>query len=178
MPTRRDITRNQGLSQTLDTDATQHSVSIRNARPTAWVVNGFTLVEMLIAVVIFAIVSAIAIPAYDNYSKRGYRSEVMADLMMCAQAIERFNVMNFTYVGVTTDGAADGALDPDVCNMGSVNQDRYDVTIETTATTYVLTAVPEGVMDGDGDLTLDQAGNRTWDEGDNGLNADDMDWEE
>ena len=97
---------------------------------------------------------------------------------MCAQAIERFNAMNFTYVGVTTDGAADGALDPTVCNMGSVNQNRYAVTVETTATTYVLTAVPAGVMDGDGDLTLDEAGNRTWDEGDNGLNAQDMDWEE
>ena len=86
--------------------------------------KGFTLVEMLIAVVIFAIVTAIAIPAYDNYSRRGYRTEVMSDLLMCAQAIERFNAMNFTYVGVTTDGAADGALDPDVCNMGSVNQNR------------------------------------------------------
>lgn len=140
--------------------------------------KGFTLVEMLIAVVIFAIVTAIAIPAYDNYSRRGYRTEVMSDLLMCAQAIERFNAMNFTYVGVTTDGAADGALDPDVCNMGSVNQNRYAVTVATTATTYTLTAVPAGVMDGDGDLTLDEAGNRTWDEGDNGLSADDMDWEE
>ena len=140
--------------------------------------KGFTLVELLIAVTIFAILTAIAVPAYDRYTDRGYRTEMMSELMLCAQAIERFSALNFTYVGVVAGGGANGALDANVCNFQAVAQDRYAVTAATTATTFTLTAVPEGVMDGDGDITLNQAGNRTWDEGDNGVGANDNDWEE
>ena len=51
--------------------------------------RGFTLIELMIAVAIFAVVSAIAIPLYTQYSERGYRTELTADLMNCAQALER-----------------------------------------------------------------------------------------
>ena len=138
--------------------------------------QGFTLVEMLIAVTIFAILTALAIPAYDNYTNRSYRTELMGELLVCGQAIERFNAINFTYVGVTTDGAANGALDPTLCPLNSVTQGRYAVTVVTTVDTYTLTAVPAGVMAGDGNITLAESGARTWDEAANGLGAGDFDW--
>ncbi len=141
--------------------------------------HGFTLMELLIALTIFAVVTAIAIPAYTTYSERGFRTALMADLLNCAQAIERFNAANFTYIGVTTDGAADGILDPAVCTPISVQQGRYAIDIQTTVDTYLLTATPQGAMADDGPITLDEAGNRTWDEGDDGIDVpDDQDWEE
>ena len=147
--------------------------------------SGFTLVELLIAVVIFAMISAVAVPIYTEYTQRGFRVELQGDLMACGQALERFNAINFTYVGaVDTDadglpnaGAANGTIATSLCNPGSVQQGRYAVTVTTTATTYLLTAVPAGPMLNTGNLTLDQAGNRTWDEANDGIGATDNDWE-
>jgi prepilin-type N-terminal cleavage/methylation domain-containing protein len=47
--------------------------------------RGFTLIELMIAVAILAIVAAIALPLYNQYSMRTYRAEAQADLMACAQ---------------------------------------------------------------------------------------------
>ena len=43
-------------------------------------VKGFTLVELMIAVVVVSILAAIALPAYSNYVKRGKISEATANL--------------------------------------------------------------------------------------------------
>jgi type IV pilus assembly protein PilE len=149
--------------------------------------GGFTLIELIVAMTILAVVSAIAIPLYTQYSQRTYRSELQADLMNCAQAMERFNAVNFTYIGAAdtdADGLADGQNGPignDICQPRSVANERYAITIAATVDTYTLTAVPDanGAMDGDGDLTLTDAGNRTWDENDNNvIDAGEADWEE
>ena len=42
---------------------------------------GFTLVEMIIAVAILAILSVIAIPSYNRYIERGYQSQAHAELV-------------------------------------------------------------------------------------------------
>jgi len=139
--------------------------------------RGFTLIELLVALSIFAIVSAIAIPLYTQYSQRSFRTEVMSDLLVCTQALERFNAINFTYVGANP-GGDDTPLDVTLCNPNSVRQGRYAITAVTTVDTYDLTAVPAGPMDGDGNITIDEAGNRTWDEGNDGVGAGDNDWEE
>ena len=52
--------------------------------------TGFTLIELLIALAIMAIVSAIAVPLYTSYSHRTFRNEAQADLLNCAQGLERF----------------------------------------------------------------------------------------
>lgn len=148
--------------------------------------RGFTLIELMVAVTIFAIISAVAIPLYTQYSQRSYRTEVMGDLLGCGQALERFNAINFTYVGVVdtnSDGLADaggtnGVPGTDICTLSSVRQGRYGINVVTTVDTYDFTATPAGPMAGTGNLTLDETGVRTWDEGANGLQAIDMDWEE
>ncbi len=140
----------------------------------AW---GFTLLELMLAVTIFAILTTIAVPLYTAFSERGYRTEAMADLMTCSQAIERFSASRFTYVGVTVDGQPDGLLDTDICDPVSVRQERYAISVQTTASTFLLTAVPQGIMAGDGPLTIDQAGVRTWDVEGNGIDdPEDLDW--
>lgn len=115
---------------------------------------GFTLVELMIAVAILAIVAAVAIPIYTQYSQRTYRAEAQADLMTCAQALERYAAQNFTY---------DGAALADICDPRSADQGRYAFALATAGDQYTLTATPIGAMAGTGDLTLDSAGNRTWD---------------
>lgn len=139
-------------------------------------VRGFTLIEMLVALAIFAMISAIAIPLYTQYSQRAYRAEVMSDLMSCAQALERYSAASFTFVGANS-GGDNTALNAAICDPLSVRQGRYLVTAVTTQASYELTAVPIGSMAGTGTLTLDDAGQRTWDENnDSIIDPNEDDW--
>ena len=149
---------------------TKHSKGF-DAKP-----KGFTLLELLVALTIVAIVSAIAIPIYTTFSERAYRAEVQADLLTCAQGLERWSAVWFTYLGAADedeDGPSDGVASAsdegppgtEICEPISVAQNRYEIEMAADATTFTLTASPvdDGVMDGDGDFTIDEAGNRQWD---------------
>ena len=142
-------------------------------------IGGFTLIELMIAVAILAIVAAIALPLYNQYSQRTYRAEAQADLMNCAQGLERFAAMNFNYTGADAAFAAG-----DLCDPLSVRQGRYAIDLEVPeddANRFQLTATPEdpGPMADDGILTYDDAGNRGWDRDDNGaIAAEELTWQE
>lgn len=60
--------------------------------------KGFTLIEVMIVVVIIGILAAIAYPSYDEYVKRGYRTEGQAFLNDVAARQERYYSQNNTYV--------------------------------------------------------------------------------
>jgi type IV pilus assembly protein PilE len=151
-------------------------------------VSGFTLIELLVAVAIMAIVAAVAMPFYTQYSLRTFRSEGQADLMGCAQALERFASVNFTYLGAAdtdADGIGDanaGPIAAAICTPDSVTQGRYTINVNSTAAGFVLTATPvaAGRMNGDGLMTFDSAGNRGWDQNNDGDTADanEQDWVE
>ncbi|MEJ2130631.1 MAG: prepilin-type N-terminal cleavage/methylation domain-containing protein, partial [Gammaproteobacteria bacterium] len=95
--------------------------------------RGITLIELLVALAILAILASVAFPLYDRYVTRGYRSQAMADLQDCAMAMERFFTMNFTYVGAADDGGgnpvANGPPLANVCRSFSPpNGDvRYNI---------------------------------------------------
>ena len=140
--------------------------------------KGFTLIELMIAVAILALLSALAIPSYTRYSDRTYRSEAMADLLDCAQALERRASQTFDYLGAAVGGADDGALDPAVCTPESAT--RYNITIVGGAAAFQLTATPIGEIDDGRIVTYGSNGARGWDENDDGDVADagEDDWEE
>ena len=56
--------------------------------------QGFTLVEMMIAVAILAILSVIAIPSYNRYIERGYQSQAHAELVAINSAFKTQMVKN------------------------------------------------------------------------------------
>ena len=142
--------------------------------------KGFTLIELMVAVAILALLSAIAIPIYTRYSDRTYRSEAMADLLDCAQALERRASQTFDYLGAAAGGADDGAIDPAVCQPESAA--RYDITIVGGAANFALTATPSAPQNVDEGriVTFNSNGQRGWDENGDGDVADagEDDWEE
>jgi type IV pilus assembly protein PilE len=110
--------------------------------------RGFSLVELMVAVAVVAILSAIAIPSYSAYVIRGQRAAAKAVLLQTAQAMERYYTQNGSYV--TTAGlfplnpvggtATCVALAP----MDS-NTTTYCISGAATASRgYVLSATPCG----------------------------------
>jgi len=135
---------------------------------------GFTLVELMIAVAILAIVAAVALPLYNQYSQRTYRSEAQADLLNCAQAMERFAAQNFTY---------QGAVLANLCDPRSASSapQRYNFALAVPDDDqFVITATPMNNMAGDGVLTYDDTGTRGWDRNGDGdtTDAGEDSWEE
>lgn len=116
---------------------------------------GFTLIELMIVVAVIAILSAIAIPAYDGYVRRSYRAQAKADLTEIAQLAERYHTVNNSYVGF----AVPAALGQTPRSGGTA---RYLLQLNGVPTqrAYSLQAVPQGTQGRDacGTLSLNQAG--------------------
>lgn len=118
--------------------------------------KGFTLIELVVAMVIIAILAAIAIPNYTDYIRRSNRSDARGQLLQAGLWMERFRTERGTYVGAALPGGLQ--------QSPSTGTSRYNIAVGgLTATTYTLTATPVGTMAGDacGNLVLNNLGQRT-----------------
>lgn len=119
--------------------------------------RGFTLIEMMIVVAIIGILAAIAYPSYDEYVKRGNRTEGQALLSDASARQERYFAQNNAYI--TTDA--------DIAKLGLKNGNKSETNKYTLALSkvagdggYTLTA-QQGFNDAKcGNLTLDALGKK------------------
>lgn len=118
--------------------------------------RGFTLIELMIVVAVIAVLATIAIPSYQNYADRTRRADAQSDMLELAQALERGRIN-------TNEYASDIANLPFQQSPQSGNGVFYLFSLNSTATTFTLTATPQNRQTNDrcGTLTLDQAGRRT-----------------
>lgn len=65
---------------------------------------GFTLVELMIAVIIVGILAAIVIPTYSDYVRRGKIAEATSQLASMAVKLEQYFQDNRTYAGACAVG--------------------------------------------------------------------------
>src|SRR4051794_10933431 len=117
-------------------------------------VQGFTLIELMIVVVIIGILAAIAYPSYINFVKRSARSEAKGALMEDAQFLERTYTLSNKYNLDSAGNTVNTATLPTQATPRNGTA-KYNITVTTGASTYTLTAAPTGAMTGDpcGSLT-------------------------
>jgi len=98
--------------------------------------TGFTIIELMIALVIVAILASVAFPSFMQSVRKGNRSDAESSLMRASSNQERFFATNSTYTVLITDlGFADGGLS---------NKEHYQITATAGPTgigsSYVITA--------------------------------------
>jgi type IV pilus assembly protein PilE len=144
-------------------------------------VQGFSLIELLLVLVIMGILAAIALPNYTSYMQKTRRAAAEAALESFANAMERHFTINNSYLGagsaVSSGGDANSAGAPTIY-PAQIPSDTpyYNLTIQpdVTSSFYRLRATPIATAPqaGNGYLELTSTGERRWDKDDAGTIVD------
>lgn len=114
--------------------------------------RGFTLIEIMIVVAMVAILTAIAVPSYNEYTIRGRIPDATSGLATKQVQLEQFFQDNRTYLG------SDANINRPCFNDTRNRNFDFSCTV-LTATTYTLQATGKGSMAGFS-FTVDQANQR------------------
>jgi type IV pilus assembly protein PilE len=136
---------------------------------------GFTLIELMVAVVVLTIIVAIAVPSYSNQVRKSHRTEAKTALLDLASREERFLSTNGAYTNdagqlgyATSTGntmfqynVGSNYYQVSVCVGANIPTSCSAAQATNTAATYYLVAVPQGQQAKDtacGSYTLDNTG--------------------
>ena len=125
---------------------------------------GFSLIELMIAVVVVGILAAVAYPSYTEYVARGHRSQLRAQMEQAQQWLERYYSARYFY-GDTATATANASFDDQgfaTSPPSSGGDARYTlaVLVANGGQTYTITATRAGTMGSDhcGNPTITNTG--------------------
>ncbi|NVO05323.1 MAG: prepilin-type N-terminal cleavage/methylation domain-containing protein [Rhodoferax sp.] len=129
--------------------------------------SGFTLIELMIAVAVIAILARLALPSYQNYVVRGSRAAAQTELLQLASLQEKIYLNSSRYSASVTNaynGTANG--NNGLGSSGSTKDGKYSLSMVTPSDrqSFTLTATPLSSKSqaGDGNLSINQSGQRLW----------------
>lgn len=114
----------------------RHDSCLRLRVPLA---RGFSLIELMIAVALVAILAAVAFPSFMDSVRKSRRSEAFAALSNVQQAQERFRANNTSYAANLSAAPTDT---PPGLGLGATTPNGYYTIalVAATATSYEATA--------------------------------------
>lgn len=110
---------------------------------------GVTLIELMVTLVIITILSAVAVPAYNDYVKGGRIPQATNNLSNMRVKLEQFFQDNRAYTGACV--AASSAPLP--------ANDDFTYSCTLAANTFTVTALGSGIMSGF-TYTIDESNNK------------------
>ncbi|PSW39706.1 prepilin-type cleavage/methylation domain-containing protein [Photobacterium phosphoreum] len=112
--------------------------------------KGVTLIEMLIAVAIIGVLTAIAYPSYQSHVLKGHRTQAMGDLIKIQLALEETYTQNSAYDFTIVSGGS--------CSFCDTDNERYTLAVTQQDPGYLITAKKKPLQNNDEckDLSLDQ----------------------
>ncbi len=144
---------------------------------------GFTLLELLVALAITAVLWLIVVPTYQTFINQSHRVTAQTDLTACAQALwgsagSTMSYLNFADTNGDGLGNADeGPIASEICRPVSHAQGNYLLSIRGSGSEFSLTARAMGDDTSSGILGLSSTGAKLWDEnGDGVIELEDNDW--
>ncbi|MGI9277499.1 MAG: type IV pilin protein [Endozoicomonas sp.] len=136
--------------------------------------KGYNLLELLAVLTIIGILAAIVLPGFSDYIRDARRNDGITFLLEIMQRQERYFTEELTYTSDLTKlgygGASSVVSDNGFYSVTAAACTETVTDTNTGVTTTItfslsdcvlLTAAPRGVQAGDGNLTLDNRGQRT-----------------
>ncbi len=127
--------------------------------------KGFTLTEIMIVVTVVGIISMIAIPSYNSYSRKAKRSDAQQLMMDISSRQTQFLLNARQYTANPGTGGLSTTKDGWTCDTDSCDNNFYAVTIavdnSATPPTFTITGTAINSQLLDGNLTLTSTGART-----------------
>lgn len=107
--------------------------------------KGFTLIELMIVVAIIGILAAIAIPAYNNYTKKARFSEVVASVASIKTAVEQcINDLGSASTCDTQSANTSTAATYGITAVSTSNTSKYVNSVAVNAGTITATTKNNG----------------------------------
>lgn len=116
--------------------------------------RGFTFTEILIVLAIVGILSAVAIPSYQQHRLRAVQTQGMVTLQELAQRQARLRLASGTYE------SAEGLLELGALPKAVASHYRLAVEIGDSGRAYILRLIPRALRDNDPEISLDHIGRR------------------
>lgn len=127
---------------------------------------GFSLLELIIALMVFGIFTVIAIPTYQQQLYKSRRTDAQASLISLQLAQEQFRANCLQYATTLASNSSCNADGHYTLSASAISPNHYyQLNIQSaTSTRYILTATATSAQIGDINcqtLSIDQSGTKT-----------------
>ena len=149
----------------------------KQRKPYSPLPQGMSLIELMVALVIIAIISSVAYPSYQSHMAGARRADAQAVLIEAAAFMERFYTENNRYDQDT--GGTAVALPAQLAESPrDTGTKAYDIVVQaSTASSFTLRATPKNMQAGDGFLEITNTFAKAWDSNNNGtIGSGDASW--